>query len=78
MLVYSLGRLAVDGAKYASAFELIPGKRTEVGVAANVDGKKVEVVAHARLPFASVTAGTRMILAVRMMKKFVGDGLGSR
>ena len=36
----------------------------ELGVAAKVEGKKVEVVTHVSCPFESVTAGTRMIFAV--------------
>ena len=69
---------AVAPAKYASAFELIPGKITGLAeLAPNVDGKKVDVVVHVRWPFRSVTAGTRMILAVRYMKKLVGEVLPS-
>ena len=42
----TLGRVALGPPKYASAFELIPGKRIELGVAAKEEGKKVEVVTH--------------------------------
>lgn len=62
--LYTLGWGVFTPPKYASAFELIPGKRIELGVAAKVEGKKVEVVTHVRCPFESVTAGTRMIFAV--------------
>ena len=62
--MYTLG-FAVELAKYASAFELIPGKSIGLCVAAYVDGKFVDVVTHVSWPAASVTAGTRIILAVR-------------
>lgn len=39
--------LVVAPSKYFSAFELIPGKRTELGSpAAKVEGKNVDVVTH--------------------------------
>lgn len=57
--------VAVAPSKYASALELIPGKRIGLSVAPSVDGKNVDVVVQVNWPFSSVTAGTRMILAVR-------------
>ena len=43
--------VATEPSKYCSAFELMPGNSKELGVAPNVEGKKVEVVAQVRWPF---------------------------